>query len=110
MTTKDALIAVLGEENNISDDIIEKAFLDYGDEIAFDDDYDQEYKKDVDLIALSIIKYLLAKPDEVREGGYSVKYDKKYLMALQTSLSVANGLPDPNVTHYPKITSKSYLW
>jgi hypothetical protein len=107
-TTKQIVIDTIGSQNNVPDSIIERAFADYGDDITPDDDYDPEYSKDIDRITIKVAKALIAVPKSISEGGYSIEYDKDGLMRLISSLSIANGLPDPYAQ--PKIRNKSYLW
>lgn len=74
MTIKDAVIYEL--KVSVDDGAIEKALTDAG--ITGSETYAQSNKQSVDLVVLSILEGLLATPD-VSEGGYSVKYDRKYI-------------------------------
>lgn len=86
MTNKEAVISEIhGNENNIPDTLIEKAFLDVwvnGSVLDAQEVYTGENKTHVGLISISILETLLSKPSSISEGGYSISYDKQGIEIL----------------------------
>lgn len=89
MNLKEALQAVI--QDTVSDNLLEKALLDY--ELTSTDTYDADKSAGVDLAAIDVIQGLLSAPN-VSEGGYSVTRNYAALNAKLLFLARKHGVLD----------------
>lgn len=72
------------------------------------EEYASNNAEKVDLFFYNILPEMLLMPENVREGGYSISYDKKTMESYYSLLSQRLGMP--NLLPKPTITDISNEW
>ncbi len=99
MTNKEALIATM-QAPGYSDAAVEKALLDA--EIDVGEDYAIASKATIDLIAIDVLKGMLAVAS-ISEGGYSIGYSIEGIKLRISALETVNG-----ISVQPKVRALDY--
>lgn len=104
MTNKEALVATL--QTSVPDNSLEKALADRG--IASAGTYGSTQTAGVEQSAMDLLWGILSTPD-VSEGGYSVRYDRKSILARLTFLANKYGNTDILAGLTPTV-SRANVW
>lgn len=101
MTKKEALIAMLPTDFNVSDNLIEKVFLEQ--EITGAETYSPSSKKSLDMAYKELLQFALTEP-ELSEGGLTIKLSKsairKEIKRINKQYGISDGI----------INSKTNRW
>jgi hypothetical protein len=107
MTLYEALKAKLEFINcQASDSFLAVLFVELN--IESEHELTQNNKSELDTLLYNIIPLILAKPNSVSEGDYSIKYDRDSLIEFYNFLCFKNGLP--NAVLQNAIRDKSDVW
>lgn len=100
MTNKEALVATL--QTSVPDNSLEKALADRS--ITSSGTYGSTQTAGVEQAAMDLLWGIVTQPD-VSEGGYSVRYDRKSILARLTFLANKYGNTDILIGLTPSVSS-----